>query len=81
MLRTPWIIFKNKKQKTSQQLEIITYWPETFQNPNTAGVKLVIIEHPIKVQTSHKSSKTIGKGEKVDSNSSFDKKEPEKFLN
>ena len=59
------------------------YWPETFQNPNIAVVKLIITEYPIKVQTSDKSSKTIGKNEKVDSNSSLysDKKESEKFLN
>ena len=50
--------FLVKKNRNSvKQLEIITYQPRTFQNPEIVDIKLVITEHP---KTSHKLSKTIG---------------------
>ena len=63
------IIEKRKKNRKSvKQSEIITYQPKTFKIPNIVDTKSVIAEHP---KTSHKLSKTIGKGEKVNSNSSL----------
>ena len=51
-------LFLVKKNRNSvKQLEIITYQPRTFQNPEIVDIKLVITEHP---KTSHKLSKTIG---------------------
>ena len=50
---------KKKNRKSVKQSEIITYQPKPF---DTFDIKSVITEHP---ETSHKLSKTIGKGEKV----------------
>ena len=43
---------------------IITYQPKAFENPNFNDIKSVITEYP---KTSHKSSKTIRRAEKVGS--------------
>ena len=60
--------FLRKKNKNPlKQSEIITYKPKTFRNPNIVDIKSVITEHP---KTSHKLSKTIGKREKLGSDSS-----------
>ena len=50
---------RKKNRKLVKHSEIITYQPKTFENPNTVDIKSVITEHP---KTSHKLSKTIGKG-------------------
>ena len=59
---------RKKNRKSVKQSEIITYQSKTFKNPNIVDIKSVITEHP---KTSHKLFKTIGKGEKVDCNSSL----------
>ena len=59
---------RKKNKKSVKQSAIFTYRPNTFQNPNFVDIKLDIIEHP---KTSQKLSKTIRKGEKVDSNSTL----------
>ena len=73
-----FIIKKNRK--SVKQSKIITYQPKIFQNPSTVYIKSVITEHP---QTSHKLSKTIRKGEKMNSKSSLysDTKKMKNFLN
>ena len=55
---------RKKNRKSVKQSEIITYQPKTF---DTVDIKSLVTEHP---KTSHKLSKTVIKGEKVDSNSS-----------
>ena len=72
-----FIIKKNRK--SVKQSEIITYQPKTFQNPNIVDIKSVITEH---LQILHKLSKTIRKGENLDSNSSLysDTKKKWKFF-
>ena len=66
--------------KSVKQSEIITYQPKKFQNPNIVDIKSVITGHP---KISHKFSKTIRKGKKVESNSSLysDLKKSTNFLN
>ena len=59
-----WFLRK-KNRKSVKQFEIITYQPKTFK---TVDIKLDNIKHP---KNSHKLSKTIRKGEKVDSNNSL----------
>ena len=59
---------RKKNRKSVKQSETFTYQPKTFENSIIVDIKSVIIEHP---KTSHKLSKTIGKGRKVSSNSSF----------
>ena len=59
---------RKKNTKSIKQAKIITYQPKTFENPNIVDIKSAITEHP---KTSHISSKTIRKGEKVSSNSSL----------
>ena len=54
--------WRKKKRESVKPSEIITYKPKIF---DTVDIKSDITEHP---KTSHKSSKTIRKGEKVDSN-------------
>ena len=56
---------RKKNRKSVKQSEDITYQSKTF---DTVNIKLDITEHP---KTLHKLSKTIRKGEKVDSNSSL----------
>ena len=53
---------KRKNTKLVKQSEIITQQPETVENPNIAGIKSVIIEHP---KTLHKLPKTMKQIEKV----------------
>ena len=53
------------ERKSVKQSEIITYQPKMF---DTVDTKSVITEHP---KTSHKLSKTIGKDEKVGSNTTL----------
>ena len=57
-----------KNRKSAKQSEIITYQTKTFGNLKIVDIKLVMTEPP---KTSHSLSKTIGKGEKVGSNSSL----------
>ena len=59
---------RKKNTKPVKQSEIIMYQPKTFRKSNIVDIKSVITEHP---KTSHKLSKTIGKGEKVGSNNSL----------
>ena len=37
---------RKKHTKSVKQSEIITYQPKSFENPNIADIKLVIMEHP-----------------------------------
>ena len=37
---------RKKNAKLMKQLEIFTYWPKVFENPNNADIKPVITEHP-----------------------------------
>ena len=75
---------RNKTTKSGKKLKIITYQPKTFENPNIAEIKPVIIEHP---KMSHELSKTIRQAEKlsqVSYNSSLysnTKKKKKFFLN
>ena len=75
---------RNKTTKSGKKLKIITYQPKTFENPNIAEIKPVIIEHP---KMSHELSKTIRQAEKlsqVSYNSSLysnTKKKKKIFLN
>ena len=72
---------RKKNRKSLKQSEIITYQAKTFKNPKIVDIiKSVIKEHP---KTSHKLSKTIGKGEKVSFNSYLysDTKKSRHFLN
>ena len=75
---------RNKTTKSGKKLKIITYQPKTFENPNIAEIKPVIIEHP---KMSHELSKTIRQAEKlsqVSYNSSLysnTKKKNKNFLN
>ena len=71
---------RKKNRKSVRQLKIITYQQKTFQNPNIVDIKSVITKHP---KTSHNFSKTMRKGEKVDSKISLysDTKKSETFLN
>ena len=75
---------RNKTTKSGKKLKIITYQPKTFENPNIAEIKPVIIEHP---KMSHELSKTIRQDEKlsqVSYNSSLysnTKKKNKNFLN
>ena len=57
-----------KNRKSVKQSEIITYRRKTSENPSTVDIKSVITVNP---KNSHNLSKTIGKGEKVGSNSSL----------
>ena len=57
---------RKKNRKSVKPSEMITYQPKTFQNPNTVDIKSVITEH-----SAHTLSKTIRRGEKLDSNSSL----------
>ena len=59
---------KNNNRKSIKQSGIIIYQPKTFQNLNIVEINSDIIEHS---KTSHKLSKSIRKGEKIDSNNSF----------
>ena len=59
---------RKTNRKSVKQSEIISYQLETFENPSIVDIKSVITEHP---KTSHRLSKTIGKGEKVVSNNSL----------
>ena len=54
------LLEKNNNIKSVKQSEIITYQPNTFENPN------IVTEHP---KAPHKLFKTIRQAEKVDSNS------------
>ena len=56
---------RKKNRKSVKQSEINTHQPKTFK---TVDIKPDIIKHP---KNSHKLSKTIRKGEKVDSNNSL----------
>ena len=49
-------------------MEIITYQPKNFENPNIVDIKSVITES---LKTLHKLSKTIRQAEKIGSNSSL----------
>ena len=75
---------RNKTTKSGKKIKIITYQPKTFENPNIAEIKPVIIEHP---KMSHELSKTIRQAEKlsqVSYNSSLysnKKKKKKIFLN
>ena len=53
---------RTKNTKSVKQSKIIIQQPKTFENPNIADIKLVIIEHP---KTSHKLSKTMRQAEKA----------------
>ena len=57
---------RKKNTKSVKQSKIIIQHPKTFENTNIVDIKSVMIEHP---KISHKLSKTIGKDEKVGSNS------------
>ena len=57
-----------KNTKTVKQLKMITYQPNTFENPSIVNIESVIINHP---KISHKSWKIISPTEKVGSNSSL----------
>ena len=57
-----------KNRKSVKQWEIITYQRKTSENPSTVDIKSVITVNP---KNSYNLSKTIGKGEKVGSNSSL----------
>ena len=59
---------RKKNRKSVKQSKIITYHPKPFEKPNIVDIKSVITEQP---KSSHKLSKTIGKGEKVCFNSPF----------
>ena len=59
---------RKKDWKLVKQSCVITYQPKAFENPNIVDVQSSATEHP---KTSHKLSKTTGKGEKVGSNSSL----------
>ena len=61
-----FIIKENRK--SVKQLEIITYQPRNFQDPNIVDIKSIITGH---LNTSHKLSKNIRQPEKVGSNSSL----------
>ena len=52
----------NKNRKSAKQWKIITYQPNTFENPNIVPTRSAIIEHP---KTSHKIFQTIRETEKV----------------
>ena len=71
---------RKKNRKPVKQLKIITYQQKTFQNPDIVDIKSVITKHP---KTSHNFSKTMRKGEKVDSKISLysDTKKSETFSN
>ena len=60
--------YKKNNRKSIKQSGIIIYQPKTFQNLNIVEINSDIIEHS---KTSHKLSKSIRKGEKIDSNNSF----------
>ena len=53
---------RKKNTKSGKKLKIIAYQLKTFDNPNIAEIKPVIIEHP---KMSHELSKTIRQAEKV----------------
>ena len=57
-----------KNTKSVKQLEITTYQPKTFENPNIVDMKSVIVENP---KTSHELSKKMRQAKKVGSNSSL----------
>ena len=59
---------RKKNRKSVKQWEIITYQRKTSENPSTVDIKSFITVNP---KNSHNLSKTIGKGEKVGSNSSL----------
>ena len=59
---------RKKNRKSVKQSDIITYQPKTSENANIVDIKSIITEHP---KMSHKLSKTMGKVEKVGSNSSL----------
>ena len=61
------IVWK-KNRKYVKQSETSIYQPKRFQNPNIVDIKPDIIKHP---KTLYKLSKTIRKGETVDSNNSL----------
>ena len=59
---------RKKRRKSIKQSEKITYQPKAFEGSNIADIKSDIIEHP---KISHKLSKTIRMGKKLDSNNSL----------
>ena len=70
---------RKENKKSVKQSEIITNQPKTFESPNIVDIKSIITEHQ---KTSHKLFKTIGKDEKVGSNSYlYSDKKSEKCLN
>ena len=73
---------RNKTTKSGKKLKIITYQPKTFENPNIAEIKPVIIEHP---KMSHELSKTIRQAEKRSQvtyySSLYSNTKKKKFLN
>ena len=71
---------RKQNRKSVKQSEIIIYQPKTSESSNIDDIKSDIREHQ---KTLHKLSKTIRKGEKVDSNSSLysDTKKRANFLN
>ena len=66
-------------RKSVKQLEILTYQPRTFQNPEIVDKKSAIREYR---KTSYKLSKTIRQAKKLNSNSSlYSDTKRENFLN
>ena len=57
-----------ERLKICETSEVIAYQPKAFEESNIADTKSDIIEHPI---TSHKLTKTIRMGEKVDYSNSL----------
>ena len=67
MLKTIMNHFQ-ERLKICETSEVIAYQPKAFEESNIADTKSDIIEHPI---TSHKVTKTIRMGEKVDYSNSL----------
>ena len=67
---------RKKNTKSAKQLEIITYQPKPFENPNIVLTKSVVTEFP-------KALHKLSKAEKVTFNSSLyrDKRKSEIILN
>ena len=59
---------RKKNKKSVKQSEIITNQPNTFENRSTINKKSVITKHS---ETSHRLSKTLGKGKKEGFNNSL----------
>ena len=68
-----------KRKKICETSEVIAYQPKAFEESKIVDTESDIIEHPI---TSHKLTKTIRMGEKVDySNSLYSDTKSASFLN